>query len=337
MSLETRRSVIFSFCNLLVSIASIEATACYCHAQAEVPAKSKPVIELPAGITWDFDVPYIAGGDPAQRLDIYYPSQKPIGRLPLIVHIHGGGWMGGSKYPCDVRRMTTQGYVVASIEYRFSQVAKFPAQIQDCQAAIRWLRANADRYHIDPEKVGVIGGSAGGHLSALVGVTGGKKAFDAIGGNEDRSDAVQCVCDVFGPKNFASVMEQAESDKNVKNIFKFNTPGDPYSELIGANLSDKAKTSSVSPITYVDRNSPPILMLHGTHDALVPFAQSEEFEDAMKKNGAPVWLQKFPGGGHGGGVFGKPEVIQLIASFFDKHLKGKNIELELIPEAELAQ
>ncbi len=337
MPSETRRSVIFLFCSLVASISSIETLICNCPAQDEVSVKSKPVIELPEGITWDFDIPYIAGGDPAQRLDIYYPVQRPTGRLPLIVHIHGGGWMGGSKYPCDVRRMTTQGYVVASVEYRFSQVAKFPAQIQDCQAAIRWLRANADRYHIDPEKVGVIGGSAGGHLSALVGVAGGKKAFSPIGGNEDQSDVVQCVCDVFGPKNFASVIEQAERDKNVKNIFKFNTPGDPYSELIGADLSDKTKTSAVSPITYVDRHSPPILILHGTHDALVPYAQSEEFEAVMKKNGAPVWLQKFPGAGHGGGVFGKPQVIRLMASFFDKYLKGTDVEIELIPEAELTQ
>lgn len=305
-------------------------------AQDKSDAKPKPKVDLPPGITWEFDVPYIKDGDPAQRLDIYYPEQPPKQTLPLIVHIHGGGWMGGSKYPCDVRRMTSQGYVVASLEYRFSQKAKFPAQIQDCQAAIRWLRANASRFHINPEKVGVIGGSAGGHLSALVGVTGGKKVFAAIGGNEDYSDAVQCVCDIFGPKNFASVMDQAEKDKNVKNI-KFNTPSDPYSELIGANLSDKEKTATVSPITYVNEKSPPTLILHGTHDALVPFAQSEEFEAALKKVGVAVWLQKFPGAGHGGGSFGKPAVVLLMKNFFDKYLKDADVKIELIPEAELAQ
>ncbi len=306
------------------------------YAQDKSAGKAKPKADLPAGITWDFDVPYIEGGDSAQRLDVYYPEQAPKEPLPLIVHIHGGGWMGGNKYPCDVRRLTAQGYVVASVEYRFSQKAKFPAQIQDCQAAIRWLRANAQRYHINTKKVGVVGGSAGGHLSALVGVTGGKKVFPAIGGNEEQSDAVQCVCDIFGPKNFASVIEQAEKDKNVKNIFKFNTPSDPYSELIGAKLSDAEKTAAVSPITYVDKNSPPTLILHGTHDALVPFAQSEEFEAAMKKAGAPVWLQKFPGAGHGGGSFGKPAAILLMKNFFDKYLKDADIQLELVPEAELA-
>lgn len=336
MSQQNLRFIIGVFC-LLVSFALSSISISPTHAQEKPETKSKPKADLPPGITWEFDVPYIKDGDSAQRLDIYYPEQQPKESLPLIVHIHGGGWMGGSKYPCDVSRMTTQGYVVASVEYRFSQTSKFPAQIQDCQAAIRWLRANAQRYHLNPEKVGVIGGSAGGHLSALVGVTGGKKVFAAIGGNEDLSDAVQCVCDIFGPKNFASVMEQAGEDKNVKNVFKFNTPSDPYSELIGAKLSDKEKTAAVSPISYVDKNSPPILILHGTHDALVPFAQSEEFEAAMKKNGAPVWLQKFPGAGHGGGSFGKPSIILLMKKFFDKYLQDADVKIELVPEAELAQ
>lgn len=336
MSQHKLRFFLGSFC-LLVSIASSNVSVSPICAQEKLETKSKPKTDLPPGITWEFDVPYVKDGDAAQRLDIYFPEQKPKEPLPLIVHIHGGGWMGGSKYPCDVRRMTAQGYVVASVEYRFSQVAKFPAQIQDCQAAIRWLRANAQRYHINPGKVGVIGGSAGGHLSALVGVSGGKKAFAAIGGNEEQSDAVQCVCDIFGPKNFASVMVQAATDKNVKNIFKFNTPSDPYSELIGAKLSDKEKTSAVSPIAYVDKNSPPFLILHGTHDDLVPYAQSEEFEAAMKKNGATVWLQKFPGAGHGGASFGKPQVILLMKNFFDKHLKDADVTIQLVPESELAQ
>jgi acetyl esterase/lipase len=336
MSLKKWRfNIGFGF--LLVLLASMIPSKSPTFAQEQPETKAKPKADLPLGITWDFDVPYIKDGQPAQRLDIYYPEQPPKEPLPLIVHIHGGGWMGGSKYPCDARMMTSQGYVVASVEYRFSQAAKFPAQIQDCQAAIRWLRANARRYHINPAKVGVMGGSAGGHLSALVGVTGGKKVFAAIGGNEEMSDAVQCVCDIFGPKNFASVMEQAEKDKNVKNIFKFNTPTDPYSELIGANLSEREKTVAVSPITYVDKHSPPILIFHGTHDALVPYAQSEEFEAAMKKNGAPVWLQKFPGAGHGGESFGKPAAILLMKNFFDKYLKDADVKIELVPDGELAQ
>jgi hypothetical protein len=105
------------------------------------------------------DVSYIPNGDPSQRLDLYLPEQPSDKPLPLIVHIHGGGWKGGNKFPCPVTSMVRNGYAVASVEYRFSQKAKFPAQIQDCQAALRWLRANSAKYHLNPEKVGVVGGS----------------------------------------------------------------------------------------------------------------------------------------------------------------------------------
>lgn len=299
---------------------------------AEVPKDYSP----PAGIKMERDVSYITEGDEAQKLDLYLPEKTSDQPLPLIVHIHGGGWRGGSKFPCAVSGMVTKGYAVASIEYRFSQKAIFPAQIQDCQAAIRWLRANSQKYNFDINKVGVVGGSAGGHLSALVGTSGGKKVFAPIGGNEDQSDRVQCVCDIFGPADFSTVVQQAAEDKNVKNIFEFNTPKDPYSSLIGAKLDDKAKADAVSPIHYVSADTPPFLILHGTHDALVPYAQSVQFEAALKEKGVPVWLQKLPGSGHGGAAFGKPSVIQLMASFFDKHLKGSDVKIELVPEADLA-
>ncbi|GEP44819.1 alpha/beta hydrolase [Brevifollis gellanilyticus] len=299
---------------------------------AEVPKDYTP----PAGIKMERDVSYIPDGDEAQKLDLYLPEKTSEKPLPLIVHIHGGGWRGGSKFPCGVSGMVTKGYAVASIEYRFSQKAIFPAQIQDCQAAIRWLRANSKKYNFDVDKVGVVGGSAGGHLSALVGTSGGKKAFVPIGGNEEQSDKVQCVCDIFGPADFSTVVQQASDDRNVKNIFEFNTPKDPYSGLIGAKLDDKAKADAVSPIHYVSADTPPFLILHGTHDALVPYAQSVQFEAALKEKGVPVWLQKLPGSGHGGAAFGKPSVIQLMANFFDKYLKGSEVKIELVPEAELA-
>lgn len=308
--------------------------------KSDQPVRKKeaaPDRNVPKGVRLERDIPYLPDGDESQRLDLYLPEQPADHPQPLIVHIHGGGWRGGSKYPCPVANLVVKGYVVASVEYRFSQKALFPAQIQDCQAALRWLRAHAKQYQIDPERVGVVGGSAGGHLSALVGTAGGKKAFPMIGGNEDQSDRVQAVCDIFGPANFASVMRQADEDKNVKNIFKFNGPGDPYSLLIGSNLDgDPAKTAAVSPIHYVSPDNPPILILHGTHDALVPYAQSEEFAEALKAKGVKVWLQKFPGSGHGGPAFGKPDVILLMLNFFDKHLKGTDVEVKLIPEADLA-
>ena len=303
----------------------------------KTPAAGQAEVKLPAGIKLERDISYIPNGDEAQRLDIYLPEKASEKPMPLVVHIHGGGWKGGSKYPCSLAVMVNRGYVVASIEYRFSQKALFPAQIQDCQAAIRWLRTNAKTYNVDPEHVGVVGGSAGGHLSALVATAGGKDAFPKIGGNDDQSDQVQCVIDIFGPTNFATVMEQAENDKNVKNIFAFNTPSDPYSSLIGVGLNqDKAKTDAVSPVTYVGEDNPPTLILHGTHDTLVPYAQSEEMAAALKAKGVPVWLQTLPGSGHGGGGFGKPQIHELMQNFFDKHLKAADLEIKLVPEAEVA-
>jgi acetyl esterase/lipase len=174
-------------------------------------------------------------------------------------------------------------------------------------------------------------------LCALVGTAGGKKAFAPIGGNEAQSDRVQAVCDIYGPANFNTVMQQAEADKNIRNIFKFNTPGDPYSGLIGVSLgSDKQKGDAVSPVHYVSKDNPPFLILHGTFDALVPYAQSEELSTALKAKGVAVWLQTLPGSGHGGPAFGKPAVSALIQNFFDKHLMGANVKVELVPEADLA-
>ncbi len=291
---------------------------------------------LPAGIKMEKDLSYIPNGDEAQKLDLYLPEKAADKPLPLVVHIHGGGWVGGSKYPCAVAPMVLRGYAVASVEYRFSQKAIFPAQIQDCQAAIRWLRAHAKEYNLDTEHVGVVGGSAGGHLSALVGTAGGKDAFPKIGGNEEQSDRVQAVCDIFGPADFSTVVQQAADDKNVKNIFVFNTPKDPYSSLIGTKLDDKPKADAVSPVHYVTQDNPPFVILHGTHDTLVPYAQSEEFAAVLKEKGVAVWLQKLPGSGHGGGAFGKPVVIQLMQNFFDKYLKGAEVQIALVPEAELA-
>ncbi|HCN31173.1 MAG TPA: lipase [Verrucomicrobiales bacterium] len=316
----------------LVLLLALCATAVF----SQTPKQDPKPYQLPAGIKMERDIAYIEGGDEAQKLDLYLPETPDGKPLPLIVHVHGGGWRGGNKFPCPVAGMALKGYAVASVEYRFSQKAVFPAQIQDCQAAIRWLRAHAKEYNFDTEKLGAIGGSAGGHLSALVGASGGKKAFAPIGGNEEQSDRVQAVCDIFGPADFSTVVQQAAEDKNVRNVFAFNTPGDPYSGLIGTSLDDKSKAGAASPAHYVSKDSPPFLILHGTHDALVPYAQSVQLEAALKAQGVPVWLQTLPGSGHGGPAFVKPSVLELTQNFFDRHLKGADVEIKLVPEDELA-
>jgi acetyl esterase/lipase len=287
---------------------------------------------LPVGFVAEYGIKYVPDGDSAQELDIYFPEKRADKPQPLLVWIHGGGWAAGSKAQVPYLNQLPRGYIVASIEYRFSQKAHFPAQIQDCQAAIRWLRGNAKKYNIDPDHIGVGGASAGGHLAALLGTSGGKKAFPPIGGNLDQSDQVQAVCDVFGPTNFWTVVKQADDDKNVKNIFKWNN-GDPYSKLIGAKLGqDKDKCDAVSPVHYVSKNSPPFLILHGDRDGLVPYAQSVELADLLTKAGVKVTLQRLPGAGHGGPAFALPAITRLTETFFDKYLKGVDAKIEALPD-----
>jgi acetyl esterase/lipase len=311
---------------------------CLALAAPEARAEKKPEPKrppLPAGFVAEYDVKYVLDGDPAQTLDIYFPEKRAEKPQPLLVWVHGGGWTAGSKSQVPYLNQLSRGYVVASIEYRFSQKALFPAQIQDCQAAVRWLRANAKKYGIDPTHVGVGGASAGGHLVALLGTSGGKNAFPPIGGNEDQSDRVQAVCDIFGPADFWTVVKQAEEDRDVKNIFKWNN-GDPYSKLIGAKLGqDREKCDAVSPAHYVSKESPPFLILHGDRDTLVPFAQSVELADLLRKAGVPVTLQRMPGAGHGGPAFALPAVNRLTEAFFDKYLKGADVKVEALPDEQV--
>jgi acetyl esterase/lipase len=303
------------------------------EAPAKKPEPKRPPV--PTGFVAEYDIKYVPDGDSAQELDIFFPEKRAEKPQPLLVWIHGGGWRGGSKTQVPYLNQLPRGYIVASIEYRFSQKAIFPAQIQDCQAAIRWLRANAKKYNIDPDRIGVGGASAGGHLAALVGTSGGKKAFPLIGGNEAQSDRVQAVCDIFGPANFWTVIKQANEDKNAKNIFKWNQ-GDPYSLLIGAKLGeDKEKCDAVSPVHYVSKDSPPFLILHGDHDTLVPYAQSVELADALAKAGVKVTLQRLPGAGHGGPAFALPAIAKLTNTFFDKYLKGIDAKIEALPDEQV--
>jgi len=288
---------------------------------------------VPPGVKVERDIPYVPGGVPAQVLDLYLPETPAKNPLPLVVFIHGGGWQAGSKAGTVDFSLLADGYAAASVEYRFSQKALFPAQIQDCQAAIRWLRANSAKYNLDAKHIGVCGWSAGGHLVALLGTAGGKNAFVPLGGNESEPDRVQAVCDFFGPTDFSTVVDQAAADTAIRNVFKFNTPGDPYSCLIGANLSDKDKSTAVSPVHYVSKDNPPFLILHGTMDALVPLAQSTELLAALKAAGVDATLQRFPGAGHGGGAFNLPAVKRLVRTFFNKHLKGQDLIVEPLPDA----
>jgi acetyl esterase/lipase len=296
-----------------------------------------PKSEVKNGVRIERDISYVPDGDSSQRLDLYLPEKRGDQPLPLLVWVHGGGWVAGSKGENPGAALTARGeYATASVEYRFSDKAVFPAQIQDCQAAVRFLRANAKKYGLDPGRIGVWGGSAGGHLVALLGTAGGADAFPKVGGNEAESDRVQAVIDIFGPADFAAVKRQVAADKAVKNVFNFEDMSSPYAKLFGAIPGERAELEkSASPITFVSKDDPPFLIIHGTADALVPYAQSTEFADALKRAGVDVVLQPVPGAGHGGPQFTSPAANRLYRNFFDKHLKGADVKVEPLSESEL--
>lgn len=264
---------------------------------------------LPEGVEVLRDLQYVEDGHERHRLDLYLP-QKAEGQLPLLVWIHGGAWRAGSKNGCPAVSFVGKGYAVASINYRLSQHAVFPAQIEDCKAAIRWLRAQAKKYHLDPDHVGVWGASAGGHLVALLGTSGNVKEFEGDGGNLDQSSRVQCVVDWFGPSDLVTMGGG------------HNNPGSPESRLIGGAIQENLeKARKASPVTYVSKDSAPFLIMHGDKDNVVPLDQSEALADALKKAGVEVKLQIVTDNGHGGPGFSSPENRKLIEGFFDKHLR----------------
>ena len=203
---------------------------------------------------------------------------------------------------------------MASINYRLSQHAVFPGQIEDCKAAVRWLRANAAKYNLDPNRFAAWGGSAGGHLAAMLGTTGDVKAFD-IGENLGGSSRVQAVVDYFGPTDFLQMDAHRVPDGQVH-----DTADSPESELIGGPLQEnKEKAAKANPITCLTKNAPSFLICHGDTDPLVPHHQSELLESALRQAGVPVTFYTVKGAGHGG--FRDPKVPELTKEFLAKYLK----------------
>jgi putative heme-binding domain-containing protein len=287
---------------------------CWLPARAQ---QSRPEPRLPEGTKVHRDLAYVPNGHERNKLDLYLPA-KTDSPLPVIVWVHGGAWLGGNKDNPPALPFLTRGYAVASTNYRLSSHARFPAQIEDCKAAIRWLRANAKTYHLDPDHIGVWGASAGGHLVALLGITAGVKELEGNGGNPNQASRVQCVVDFFGPTDFARIAEQSGPDSKLDH----NAADAPEARLIGGPVPEnKDKAAKASPVHYVTREAAPFLLVHGDRDPVVPYAQSEELAEALRKVGVEVTLKKLEGAGHGGPEFNRPQIRKQIEEFFDRHLK----------------
>lgn len=270
------------------------------------------------GVAVHRDVAYVTNGHERQKLDLYIPSTpSSAAPLPLLIWIHGGAFRMGSKegVPFDPPPLAylAQGYAVASLNYRLSQHAIFPAQIEDCKAAVRWLRAHASQFNLNPDKFGAWGPSAGGHLVTMVGVTDHVSAFE-VGEYLDVSSRLQCVVDYYGPTDFLQMDAQRLPDGMIH-----DGADSPESELVGGAIQqNKAATARANPITYVSANVPPFLVVHGDADPLVPYGQSVLLVHALKRANVPVDFYTVKDAGHGG--FTDPMVPTLTRQFLDKHL-----------------
>ena len=275
------------------------------------------------------DIPYAGTKNPRQMLDLILPQKRDgKGPLPVIAFIHGGGWRNGNK-SSGINRVSglaqTGQYVGVSIGYRLTGEAIWPAQIHDCKAAIRWLRGNAKKYGMDPEKIAVWGSSAGGHLVSMLGSTGEVKELEGkLGKYPGQSSRVTAVVNYYGP---SALLQMDDHPGKMKH----NAPDSPESLLVGAPIQEaKEKTRQVSPLTHVTKDDAPHLHVHGTADPLVPFHQSQIYHAALKKVGVESTLITVKDGGHNA-----PRAVgeNQVRLFLGRHLlgKGKKLSDETIP------
>jgi acetyl esterase/lipase len=308
---------------LLAAVALALAAIPLPPAPAAPPARTSPAprdASGPALLPVDVkrDVLYDTIDKQKLYLDIAVPKEG--GAYPCVVVLHGGAWMLGSrkdlssgsrKNPSIIEQVAARGYVVATVGYRLAPKFKFPAQIEDARSAVRFLRAHAKDYHIPAGKFAAGGFSAGGHLALLLGLAGGVKEWDA-GGNLDESSKVQCVVDFFGPTDLTLYS---------------GSPGIVDSYLVPvfgkACKTDPEVLKKASPINYVSKDAPPVLMFHGNLDVIVPIVHSEKLLKKLRGAGATAELVTVPGEGHGWNGPTLARTLDQSVKFLDQHLKGK--------------
>jgi len=264
---------------------------------------------LPAEVLRDRE--YARIGATSLRLDLYLPPREAGTRLPLVLWIHGGGWSGGDRTQTRAPEVLGKEYAVASISYRLSHEAVFPAQIHDVKAAVRWLRAHADMYGLDPERIGAWGSSAGGHLAALLGTSGDVTELEGtVGEHLDQSSRVQAVSNFFGPADLLAILEPGAW-----------APRPSVEALLGGSVAKRVALARLaSPVTHIGADDPPFLIVHGDRDLVVPLDQSQRLHRALNTAGVESTLHVVKEGGHG---FLDPVVDALVRKFFDRHLRSR--------------
>jgi acetyl esterase/lipase len=251
----------------------------------------------------------VAGAD--LKLDLAMPKAAK-GLSPAVVFLHGGGWRAGKRQEMNhfVEGMARLGYVGVASDYRLVPGARFPAQVEDSKAAIRWLRAHAAEYGVRADRIGVVGFSAGGHLAAMLGVTGDRAGVDGTGGNTEPSSRVQAVVSFFGPTDFSTRDWPADFQRGV--IVPF----------LGGSLADRPDAyREASPINHASAQAPPFLLFHGTDDKLVPIDQSRRLADRLIRLGAPARVVAFEGEGHAFSDATNQKAMQQMLDFLAEQLK----------------
>ncbi|MCS7466506.1 alpha/beta hydrolase [Stieleria sp. ICT_E10.1] len=247
------------------------------------------------------------------KLD-FYPSQTD-GLSPLIVWVHGGAWRAGDKRNVPIKRLTEQGFAIASLNYRLSGTARFPAQTEDIKAGIRFLRAHATRFEIDSDQIVLAGASAGGHLAALVGVSDGIQALeDRSMGNAEVSSGVSAIVSLYGASNLQTILSQSTPHGlSVRQPALKLLLGD-----LPTGVPDAARLAS--PVEHVDSGDPPLLLIHGDQDPQMPINQSHELQGAYERAGLDVTFHVIHGAAHGGNAFYDDEHLKLMADWIRSRL-----------------
>jgi acetyl esterase/lipase len=289
-------------------------------------------VEIPAAETDHiqrkmFDIAY-AGISPAQKLDIYWPAEGN-GPFPVIVSVHGGAFMGGDKRDVQVTSMLEglkHGYCVVGVNYRMSGEATFPALVHDVKAAIRWVRANAKTYLFDPDRIAVWGGSAGGYLALMAGVSANVPALEDLElGNPNQSCHVHAVVAWFPPTDFLKMDEQlAETNMAPSDEFSHSGPNSPESLLLGARITEIPDLVHIAnPETYVHADVPPFFIQHGTMDDTVPHQQSVNFANKLRTVAGDdkVIHELIQDARHADPKFETPDNLAKVFEFLDRYLK----------------
>ncbi len=295
--------------SLLRSRLTFAAAIVACLFAVSAARSQKP--KVPDTVTFEPDIEYTNPDNQHLQLDMARPKTGD-GPFPAIICIHGGGFRAGNRQGYDglCVKLAERGYVAVTVTYRLAPKYQFPAAVYDVKAAVRWMRANAAMYKVDPDRIATTGGSAGGHLAQFLGVTADVKEFEGDGGHPDQSSRVACVVNYFGPSDFTKSYGKSVDAADVLPLF------------LGGNLEQARHRHIISsPLYWVTPDAAPTLCIHGTKDTYVAHEQAVWIVDKLKAADVEAELLTLPGAGHGFRGKDAETADHAMFAFFDKHLK----------------